>query len=68
MKYKITSLLLLLACQSLSAQYILTKEANVPQFGDRLRPLQVELPKDAYDEEQSIKGFEVKNQISHNKQ
>ena len=43
--------LLLLACQSLSAQQILTKVANVPQVGDRLRLLHVELPKDAYDEE-----------------
>ena len=41
MKYTIISLLLL-ACQSLSAQQILTKEANVPQVGDRLRLLQSE--------------------------
>lgn len=47
----------MLACQSLSAQQILTKEANVPQVGDRLRLLYVELPKDAYDEELHLWDF-----------
>ena len=65
MKYTIISLLLL-ACQSLSAQYILTKEANVPQLGDRLRPLQVELPKDAYDEELHLWDFNRMQSLEKN--
>lgn len=56
MKQLIISLLLLTS-QSLSAQYFLTKEANVPLIGDRFRPLHVELPKDAYDEEQHLWDF-----------
>ena len=36
--------LLLLACQSLSAQHILNYEANAPHVGDRLKPLHEELP------------------------
>ena len=49
--------LLLLACQSLSAQHILNHEANAPHVGDRLKPLHVELPKDAFDEEQHLWDF-----------
>ena len=56
MKYTIISLLLL-ACQSLSAQHILNHEANAPHVGDRLKPLHVELPKDAFDEEQHLWDF-----------
>lgn len=56
MKQLIISLLLLTS-QSLSAQYFLTKEANVPLIGDRFKPLYVELPKDAYDEGQHLWDF-----------
>ena len=47
----------MLACQSLSAQHILNHEANAPHVGDRLKPLHVELPKDAFDEEQHLWDF-----------
>ena len=49
--------LLLLACQSLSAQHILNYEANAPHVGDRLKPLYVELPKASFDEEQHLWDF-----------
>lgn len=58
--------LLLLVCQSLAAQHVLTKEANVPQVGDRLRPLQVELPKDAYDEELHLWDFNRMQSLEKN--
>lgn len=65
MKYTIISLLLL-ACQSLSAQQILTKEANVPQVGDRIRLLHVELPKDTYDEELHLWDFNRMQSLEKN--
>ena len=49
--------LLLLACQSLSAQHILNYEANAPHVGDRLKPLYVELSKASFDEEMHLWDF-----------